>query len=101
MLYHGFQFKAARTVTDIKMQDVSAATGLSEVTLCKVERQGELVVSETQRKRGTIEAKTVEALVAFYEKAGVTFLPARGNDGPGIRYTPPPSARAGPSKRGR
>jgi DNA-binding transcriptional MerR regulator len=90
MIYRGDILRAARAATGLTVRDVREALGLSQTTVAKVEASGELIVGETQRQRGTVEPQTVEALVQLYQQHGITFLPASGAQGPGIRLTLPP-----------
>lgn len=98
MNLHGFQLRCARVACGLTTRDVRQRIGISLTTLGKLEAMEELPIGEAQRQEGTVEPQIVEALCALYGGLGVTFLPARGGDGPGIRYTPPPSTRASPSK---
>jgi transcriptional regulator with XRE-family HTH domain len=66
------QCRAARALLDWTQADLSAATGISAVSLRAFERGGPMRDSNAQRLR-----------VAF-EKAGVEFIPENGG-GPGVR----------------
>lgn len=71
------QCRAARAILDWTQGDLSAATGLSVVTIRAFEKGGEM--RESNRT----------LLCLSFEKAGVAFLPAGTDGGAGVRLSVP------------
>jgi transcriptional regulator with XRE-family HTH domain len=76
MQYHAAQFRAARAALGLGTREVAAAAHMSFRTISEIEQPS------AAKKEPSEDA--VARLVEFYERQGVTFLPAAAQ-GVGIR----------------
>ena len=83
MRYLGAHFRLARAATGDTFRSVCEGLGLSPKTLAAVEHAG--AIDYGIKRKGRFDEQTIERLVAFYERRGVTFLTSNAQ-GPGVRF---------------
>jgi transcriptional regulator with XRE-family HTH domain len=66
--------RAARVALNIGQRELAKLSGVGQRTILRIERNDETVTLESRRR-----------LQEAFEKEGITFIPADGTSGPGLR----------------
>lgn len=73
------------TITPLQVKLGRTAVGLGVRDLAKMSGVAPSTIQRFESERGDMQSRTLDKVQQFLESAGVIFIPADANGGPGIR----------------